>query len=592
MTLLQPMMLWSLAALAPLVAFYFLKVRPRRKPTTAFFLWEKVWEERRSNSLFRRLRDFWSLLLLALACAAICFALARPELKDRRKDLLILIDNSASMAAKEGGTSRLEQAKKMAAGIVEGLNGTQRAAVATVAQKVVYRSHLTDNPRELLDAVDSVAVSNQTFQLDVLPSLEDRDNQYSHDHRILLISDGSLDTDKQLPKYIELIKVGDSLKNVGIVAADMAYLPGKPNQLGFYYQIASSYDEPREIDLIVARLDEQGNEQITRVLPLEIKPGTNPSETFTLDDALPGKWIARLDVEDALATDNTAYLVANRPDPIRVSVESEDRYFLENSVLAFSEKDGLLTLVKEKPDIVLANKMVPNNTKMLLFQPTGKSCWWQDLDEEIEVGVPRVLVNDHPALRHLDITTIPFVGARRMKPAPGAQVLVADERGFPLIYKARHGNQEAVVINMDPIASDFYFSAWFPVLVHSVSSHLAGREYPLSATYRPGEVVPIPGASEEKVSKWAESSDQKTKLRGRWVTLGDRLGYSELSNNSGKWFLGCSLLSASETLLNNKEAVSTNEAISRGRSPTQWLTLLAIVVLVTESILYHRRKVG
>ena len=72
----------------------------------------------------------------------------------------------------------------------------------------------------------------------------------------------------------------------------------------------------------------------------------------------------------------------------------------------------------------------------------------------------------------------------------------------------------------------------------------------------------------------------------------DRLGHSELRNNSGQWFLASSLLAKSETLLDNAAVENTREMLSRGRSPTHWLTLFAIVVLVSESVLYHRRKVG
>jgi hypothetical protein len=145
---------------------------------------------------------------------------------------------------------------------------------------------------------------------------------------------------------------------------------------------------------------------------------------------------------------------------------------------------------------------------------------------------------------------------------------------------------------MDPVAAEFYFSAWFPVLVHSAATYLAGRENPLSATYRPGDAVPVPGTSDDTVSTWAKSPDEKTEVRGKWLTLDDRLGCSELSNASGQWYVGSSLLAESETLFDNKSAVNTSEALSRGRSPTQWLTILAIVALAAESVLYHRRKVG
>ena len=94
MTLLAPSMLWSLVVLVPLVAIYFLKVRPRRKPTTAYFLWEQIFKEKRSSSLFQSLRDVWSLVLMLLAAAAIALALARPEFSEERRDLLIVIDTS------------------------------------------------------------------------------------------------------------------------------------------------------------------------------------------------------------------------------------------------------------------------------------------------------------------------------------------------------------------------------------------------------------------------------------------------------------------------------------------------------------------
>lgn len=108
MTFLQPAMLWSLVVLLllPLAAIYFLKVRPRRKPTTAYFLWERIFQERRASSLFQRLRDAWSLLLMLLAAAAVCFALSQPEWADERKDMILVVDTSASMSTREGRSTR------------------------------------------------------------------------------------------------------------------------------------------------------------------------------------------------------------------------------------------------------------------------------------------------------------------------------------------------------------------------------------------------------------------------------------------------------------------------------------------------------
>jgi hypothetical protein len=595
MSFLQPAMLWSLAVLAPLAAIYFLKVRPRRRPTTAYFLWEKILQENRPQSLFRRLRDVWSLLLMMLAAAAVCLALGQPEWSDERKDLVIVIDNSASMAAQEGRGTRLELAKDSACEIVEGLNGNQLAAVATLGNRLTYRSHLTDNPRELVDAICAVTSTGESLDVGALPAEEGGMSHGTRGHRLLLITDGSLDTSK-LPPRVELLKVGSPLENVGFVAADMAFVPGSTNRLSLYYQVASTFREPKQFDLTLSRIDDNDQEQLFKVIPLTVAPGSNRPEIFQLQQAAGGRWIARLDAKDALADDNVAYLAVAKPDPISIAVDAADPFFLENSVQAFSQGDGLLQLVAKNAAVVLAKSKTPDAENAIIFQLAGESIWWTELGDEVVPGPARVLVEGHPALRHLDASSITFVGARQLTPPPGSQILVADDRGLPLIFKARHEGRTAVVVNMDPAAADFYFSAWFPVLVHSAATHLANRENPLAAAYRPGDAVPIVGGSDSIVTTVvppAVGPDRPAQqTRGQWFTDVERLGFYKISNSSATRDVGASVLSAQETLLNNESIESKHDPLSRGRSPAQWLTLLAIVVLSAESVLYHRRKVG
>ena len=48
MSFAAPGLLWALLALLPLAALFFLRVKPRKKPTSAFFLWQKVFEDKKS----------------------------------------------------------------------------------------------------------------------------------------------------------------------------------------------------------------------------------------------------------------------------------------------------------------------------------------------------------------------------------------------------------------------------------------------------------------------------------------------------------------------------------------------------------------
>ena len=79
MKFLAPLFFWSFLSFIPLVAIYFLKVRPRRKDTTAYFLWNQVFTEKKASSLFNRLRYLFSLILLSLVFGSVWLALTRPE---------------------------------------------------------------------------------------------------------------------------------------------------------------------------------------------------------------------------------------------------------------------------------------------------------------------------------------------------------------------------------------------------------------------------------------------------------------------------------------------------------------------------------
>ncbi|MCF6312024.1 MAG: VWA domain-containing protein [Verrucomicrobiales bacterium] len=596
MNFLSPSLLWSLLALLPLAAIYFLKVRPRKRATTAYFLWEKIFSEKKASSLFNRLRDLLSLLLMALAFAMIAFALAQPELRnDTRKDLLILIDQSASMAATEhNGTSRLELAKSKASDLVIALGGNQRAAIAGISRDLTYHSHFSGSPRALTDAIDGIQQSNFPFDIKAISSLSSSDSQWVQDYRILLLTDGSFaGAGQDFPTQIEVIKIGEPLDNVGFVAADLQSLPG--NVYGFYFRIASSFKKTVKADLILKNLDAEAG-RIFKYIPLEISPGENEAEIFEIEDAPPGRWTASLDIDDALDKDNTAYLTVPAPQPIRVAVAAENRYFFETSILAFEQGTGKLKLVAsdDAPDIVISQHQTASSAKNnLIFTPSDKeSVWWEKLGEEIDAIAPRILIEDHPMLRNVDITTIDFLGAREIEPVEGALILVESEDGVPLIYKAKQDGNTALIVNLDPVASEFYFSAWFPALIHGATTHLSGRENDPATLYRPGDIAPIPGYHEDQSSTITLPDASTLNSDDRQFGPLKSLGFYQISNPGGEWPLGVSLSSPAESNLDNSSLVETVQAISSGHPPAYWLIVLAILLLTGESILYHRRKVG
>ena len=108
---------------------------------------------------------------------------------------------------------------------------------------------------------------------------------------------------EELPAGVEVIRVGEAQKNVGIVAADLQVLPDRERRLGLYFQLASSFENVRTVDVIVRRSQVGG---IEKLIEATVEPGLNEAEVYTLEDAGPGPWVIELDIEDALRVDNHA----------------------------------------------------------------------------------------------------------------------------------------------------------------------------------------------------------------------------------------------------------------------------------------------
>ena len=590
MTFLNPIYFLWLLGLIPLAAVYFLKVRPKRRSVNALFLWEAVLDQKKHTALFNRLRNLLSLLLLVLALVAVVLAMCAPELAhDERRDLLLLIDNSASMSAVDRGGTRLAAAKQIACEIVQGLNADQQAAVATLSLDVRYQSHFTNSPKTLLEAVKGIGPSDCPFRPEALARLGAGIQSMAR-CRIILISDGlRFVADPNSP--VELIKVGAAQDNIGFVTCDLRMLRSHPIQVGLYYKLASSYSETVTADMVITQ-DAEG--RILKVLPISVKPGINTSKVLTLDVGRPGPWRVTLDIEDALLDDNVAFLALQSRPPVRVKVVSDRGFFLLNSVKAFANTSGALVAVQDDPEVVLAGGVVPQAPRSIVFGVPQASGWWGRVGSEIDDVFARIRIEDHPILKDCQLDALAFVGARDVTPPPGSLVLVETAQRVPLIYRVQDGQRSAVVINMDPASSEFYYSAWFPVLVYNCARHLMGRDAMFLSACAVGASIPMPTALEGDGQTTVLPADSNDPLVVNGPTYGPirRRGFYRFDSASTQWSVGANLFAAQETLLNNKHVKDTSRALNRGRPLAFVLAMLALGLLLLECLLYHRRKVG
>src|SRR5512138_2918999 len=126
---LQTLIQVGAAAGIAVVVFYILKLR--RRPVAVPFskIWERILRDKEATSLFSQLKRLLSLLLQLALLALLLLALGDPRAAQNlieSRNIVVLLDASASMQATDVAPSRLEAAKERVRAMVRGLSGTDR----------------------------------------------------------------------------------------------------------------------------------------------------------------------------------------------------------------------------------------------------------------------------------------------------------------------------------------------------------------------------------------------------------------------------------------------------------------------------------
>jgi hypothetical protein len=590
---LLPQFLWGLLGLIPLAVVYLIKVHPVRRKTSAWFLWEGIFQEHRAASFLQKLRDWLSLLLMVLAFIFMVLSLAQPVLRDgaSASRLVIILDNSLSMQA----DGRVDAARRAAREWIRSLPAGGRAAVFSLSGELISETGFTASRRELMNGLDRVVANDVAFNPAALHHFG-RDGAMAEQQRILLFSDGCFAG--ELPESIELVKVGEPKDNVGISAFDVRRIPGESNPLGVFFRVFSGAADAVEVDAVLSHGDA---DNIQRVIPLTLEPGLNEAETMTLVDGAPGKWFLSLETDDALERDNHAFAFVPEPDPVRVAVRApETHIFWQLCVESFGEGLNGLLMTNEDPHLELYRGRVAAGSaeRLAVFSPEGESPFWKRISGEPEEAAIRVVLPSHPLMRFANLDGLVVNGVRQIEPPAQSVVLAETDSGIPLIYKTtqsfttngisqrRKGAMDhlggfaplrgemrtAYVLNFDPALNHFFLHPQFPVLVWSLASELMELDGEPPASCRAG------GAS-------------FTHLDGSVGPLTE-FGFHEIVAAGATQTVACSTAPESEINLDNSGVTAGEHAQSTGFPLLEWFLVAALLLLTLEFVLYHRRKVG
>lgn len=562
MSFLNPWVALGIAAVVipALIILYFLKLRRREQTVPSTLLWRRAVQDLRVNAPFQRLRKNLLLLLQLLVLAAGVTALARPIIQtsvSNESRVVILIDRSASMNAREGNQTRLELAKEQAVRLVKTFNRTgsrwllffggapaqTRVMVIAFAERAQVIAPFTTNTGELVQLIERIEPTDggtnlaealalaETYM--VQTTQEQTPETSEQASRIVLISDGAASTaDTALrTDRVSLVQVGEARDNVGVTALRTQRNYEQPEQLAVFAQIANFGPEPISADVALyvngvlqrvepvalgAALTRGDAAEGAASGPAAAHDSSGASLTFDLTLNTAADLEVRVVRDDALPVDNRAFAVVPPPRKLRVLLVSAGNFFLER-VLDNLPLERWHHLTPQQYEIAPAGQIEAEGRSLydvVVFDkhstkrlPAGNYIFFAAVPQVEGVQTASTFENvpllwwdeTHPILRHVALEYVMAAKALELVLPQGSQTLVEGPRGPVLARLSREGRQY-LILAFAVEESTWWRLLSFPIFMYNAITYLGGSGGAAgeAESVRPGETlrVQVPAGTE------------------------------------------------------------------------------------------------
>lgn len=619
MSLITPLALLAAAIVGPaIVAMYLLKLRREERTVSSTFLWQRMVRDVEANAPWQKLRRNLLLLLQLLLMLLLVFALARPYLAAQGisgRNLIIIIDHSASMGATDEPPTRLHAARERAYQLIDQLPDGGRATVIAAGGRMEVPAAATSDRRELRRAVERIRLSNGggsdlSQALTLAAALAAREE----DSEVAIISDGNvtLPTNLRVPARVSYFPVGRATENMAVSA--IALQPGATGQTLFVQ--VTNYGQASA----TRRLDLYLDGAIFNAYNLTIEASREQSLIIDLPPQVEVVE-ARLDGADALPADDRAFAVSPATEAATVRLVTAGNRFLEtglsllpglNVVTVPAATTTFTETVAQVPvtilDGVTPPELPPGN--LLFINPLRSTAYFSVIGT-IEFPQVRPASGDDPILRNVSLSEVSVLKAARIAPGNWGRVVV-DSDGGPLLVVGEREGRRVAVLSFDLHESDLPLQIAFPLLLSNLMTFLAPGSGAEAAQLTPGQPLSRQVDAAITEVRVTRPDGRTVSSRGGEVQIQagqaiyadtDALGVytvEELASDTvvGRHRYAVNLFAPGESRIATQRDLSipqtsgASSTVSRERDSRQefWrlVALIALIVLLAEWLVYQR----
>ncbi len=616
----QPLMLAFLGLFIPVILLYLLKQRRRRMEVATLMFWDKILKDEQTVTSLTRLKKLLSLLLQLAFIALLTASLARPLLSDRltgTRRLVVLMDTSASMFVTEGDSTRFELAREQALDLVKGLAQGDTLMLVAVNDEAIVAHPFTNSKRDLEDALNALEPTHTPTDFAAGLAVVNQLPPSESITQVYLITDGAFEKipfDPPEDTQFAYLSVGSAKTNIGITAFQVRPLPDSPRDFEVHLEMTNGTDAP-----ITAPLELRLNGALTDAYEVTLPAQGSVTRSIRQYAAEGGTIEMVLDYDDAFPIDNVAYGRIAAPDPIRVQLVMEQNLFLESALL--TDANVALELVApgdvqptDQFDVTIYANAPPTTT------PTGNSIFIHQWPEDLGIGssemIEQPIITDwdreHPVNRHLALQNVAISRARKTQAPDGYQALVSSFDD-PLLLLKETEQQRILVIPFDPMASDLPLRVAFPIMIANAIRYLNGTQGSdawmnpeVGQAFAQAELEtwwPQATGTEQDLPSQVRSPDGETTDldEAGSLVVADRVGlYYATEAEEDTPLFAVNLTSTAESRIESSPElpITSEKALPEIRSgfrlgyePWFFVALVAVILSLTEWILYHRRLI-
>ncbi len=623
MSFIAPLAMIAAAIVGPIiVAMYLLKLRREDRAVSSTFLWQRMVRDVEANAPWQKLRRNLLLLLQLLLLLLLVLALARPFVRSTGisgRNLILVIDHSASMSAVDVGASRLDEAKSQAITLVDQLPDGGRATVIAAGGQMTVPAASTSDRRELRDAINGITISTSggsdiSQALTLAAALAAREEE----SEVAIISDGNvtLPNDLTVPATVRYFPVGRSDDNVAI--SQMTLQPGPASQTLFVQ--ATNHGS----STVERRIDIYLDGALFNAVNVVLEAGSDVSQVFEVPPQVTVAE-ARLGQPDGLPLDDQAVAVSSQGTATGVRIIGSGNRFLETGLSLLSGVEvttlppGTSTFtesVAQVPltvmDAVVPETLPPGN---LFFIAPPRGTEFFSVTGTLEFPALRPVPGDNPLLRDISLSEVNVLEAVRTSPGAWARVLV-DSDGAPLLYVGERDGRRIAVLAFDLRNSDLPLQVAFPLLLSNLVGYLVPGSGAEAAQITPGQPLAIQideSISEVRVIRpdgsLLSSADGAVQLQGSQAVYADteELGVYTVEQYNGDELVArrrfaANLFAPAESAIEPQADLSVQQSsglqstAARDRVGRQefwrWLAAIALAVLIIEWLVYNRSSLA